>query len=131
MNYCEMCFRNATEIGEIYPHHFLIKDADGFYKIVNAHDEIVRFQTPPILDPCDGMSDEEINEAWDGGLNKEFLKYSHYAENFRRDSFRFHPQHGHQMVEFCKQVGYDPDKTGWLDHWLIDRAARMIRDKKT
>lgn len=131
MNYCTSCFPECVDYGEIYPGHNLLYDNSGTwnYKIVNEHDEVLRFGEKPYGDPFNGMSDEEVNTASESQL-AAFTEYCHQVETFRMKHFKFHPQHGHHMMELCKQVGYNPDTDGWLDHWIINRAAKMIADKE-
>lgn len=122
MKYCELCFRKAIYYGEIFPGHDLI--FDKHYKIVCDHDELVRFPDRPLPDPYDGMTDGEIDSA-PKEVNEKFLKLSEYDDQFRK-LFRFDPQQGHEILELCKKVGYNPDQDGWLDFWLINRAYKMI-----
>ena len=123
MSYCALCFPGAKSFGEIYPEHSLIL-CDGLYQIINSHDEIYRFPGIPLINPFAGMTDEEAEKA--------DLQYALADDTFckfvetMRETFVFHPQQGHIMVDLCKQVGYDPMKDGWLDYWLCNRAARMI-----
>lgn len=122
MNYCDMCFRNVIYYGEIFPRHDLI--FDEYYKIVCDHDEVIRFPRRPLPDPYDGMCDRERDFA-PKEVHEKFEKLFEYDDEFRK-LFQFGPQQGHEIVELCKKVGYNPEKDGWLDFWLINRAYKMI-----
>lgn len=124
MSYCTACFSDAINYGEIYPDHYLLLDKEN-YKIVSDHDEIIRFSEKPVGDPWrDYTHDQELHATKED--TEKFMAFSKRVEDFRINHFKFHPQHGHKMVELCKQVGYEPDVVGWLDYWLYDRAAAMI-----
>lgn len=126
---CELCFRNMEYYGEIFPHHDLIFH-DGFFKICNGHDEIIRFHAPPIKDPCEGLSEDAVDAFCNDSKNDEINDaYFQYHEKFR-ETFRFAPQLGEEIVIACRQVGYNPNQDGWLDYWLVERAAKMIEKGK-
>jgi hypothetical protein len=126
MSHCALCFIGATNYGEIYPGHELVF-VDGHYSIVNDHDEIYRFHGMPLINIFEGKTEDEVNHA---PLAETLLDdaYMAFVEKMR-ETFIFAPQHGHKMVELCKQVGYDPMKDGWLDFWLCNRAGRMVLPK--
>jgi hypothetical protein len=120
-----MCFSNAKYIGEIFPGHDLIKH-DGFYKIVDDHNEIIRFPDTPLKDSFENLTDTQIDTMYrDEEACKKDDAFMHYVEEFRK-VFRFHPQQGKQIVDLCIENGYDQEKDGWLEYWLINRAATMI-----
>ena len=123
MSYCAACFNDVVCYGEIYPDHSLILH-DGHYKITEGHNEIYRFHGMPLIDIFEGKTDEEVNNA---SLAESLVDdaYFKFVEEMRK-TFVFAPQHGHQMVELCKKVGYDPMVDGWLEFWLCNRAGRMI-----
>lgn len=129
-NYCELCFPNSTFIAELFPYHELIFN-EGIYKVVQDHDEIFRFHSEPIPDPWSGMSDEQIDASvHDPAMDKKLEEYIEFSGKFRKENFIFHPQTGHEIVELCMKIGYDPKVDGWLDSWIVDRAASFIRSKE-
>jgi hypothetical protein len=127
MNLCCLCFSDSTVYGEFFRGHDLILH-DEHYKIVDGHDELIRYPGRPLLDPVDGMTEEQETAAYnDPEFDKRVVEYMEYAEKFRTEYLRFHPQTGALIVELAKEVGYDQDKHGWLEYWLTHRAAQMIR----
>jgi hypothetical protein len=127
MNYCDLCFSNAILIGEFFAGHDLIQH-EGHYKIVDGHDELIRFPGPPLLDPVDGMTEEQEEAAYaDLEFDKRAVAYTEYAEKFRTEYLLFHPQTGARIVDLSKEVGYNQDSHGWLEYWLSHRAATMIQ----
>jgi len=128
MEYCESCFRNATNYGEIYHGHFLILDTipSPTYKIVREHEESVRFPSEPWKDPGYYLSTEEI---WALPIEKQnrIDDYIEYLEKLT-DNLRTDPHHGYNMINLCKKVGFNPDAE-YLGIWLSERAAFMIMAK--
>jgi len=122
-SFCEMCFQNAEYIGEIFEGHDLILH-EGTYKVIKSHDEIFRFQSIPIKNPCDKMTDEEIDIFYRTIPNLDDT-YTQYCEEFRK-TFRFHPQTGKDIVDACVKAGFNPENDGWLEYWIVHRAAIFI-----
>ena len=95
---------------------------------MNDHDEIIRFPfgVPPKNPIPVGTSEEQIDVML---KTPEFVAmddaYMDYVSQFRKN-FVFHPQNGQQILNGCKMVGYDSQKDGWLEYWIVDRAARLI-----
>lgn len=134
MNYCKLCFPNSLWMDEIFPGHDLLesKDSDGntIYKIVDDHVEIIRFPSPPVKDPFYNMSDTQIDSFGSNPIMQELdKKYMECVEKFR-ETFVFHPQVGQNILDLCIQSGYNPEKDGWLEYWLIHRAAEIIEKVK-
>lgn len=126
MNYCELCYRDAKYFGELFAEHDLIL-FEGHYMICDGHDEIFRFQGLPLKDPCKGLNDDQIEallkttEGWEADR-----AYSNFVEEFRVNNFQLHPMLGHRIVELCKQAGYNSETDGWLEYWIIHRAANLV-----
>jgi hypothetical protein len=126
MNFCHHCFSNATFIGEFFEGHDLVFH-EGFYKVVvpNGHTELFRFDKPPVKDICAGLTEEEEEkvcaERWE-----EVDALLNYAEEFRQ-TFRFDPQTGEEICRLARALGWVPDNFGWIEYWIIERAAVLIQ----
>jgi hypothetical protein len=126
-HYCTSCFRDAICYGEIFPDNFELLYVDKHYSVVQDHAEIFRFPSKPLKDPCDNMTEEEVNALYEDATKWHINDtYTDYVEEFRED-FMFDPQTGKEIVDGCMKVGYDPTKNGWLDYWIVNRAAQMIQ----
>jgi len=135
MNYCTSCFRNAIYYGEIFPDHDFIKwgetDDNMHYSIVQDHAEIYRFKEKPIyINPtANAVTEEEENEMYKDKTICEMDDI--YCKKVHEMDFMFHPQIGWDICENAKKAGWNPEKNGWLEYWVMHRAATMLREKET
>lgn len=132
MNYCELCFSSATFYGEIFPDFEFIKWGKNDYSIVQGHDEIFRFPEPPLyVNPIpDDLTDEQMDERYlDEEISKKDLEFCEAVERLRM-AFHFSPQLGRDICLAAEKQGWIPLKHGWLDYWVMDRAAKMIKEKE-
>ena len=136
MNYCISCFREATYYGEIFPGYDFIRwrpNAKLKYKwsIVKEHDEIFRFPSKPMEDPIpEGLTEEMINKLYE---NVEFAErdytYTSMVKTMKIDyQFRLCPQTRKEIGNAAKKGGWIPKKHGWLEYWVMDKAAKMIKN---
>lgn len=131
MNLCCLCFSNSINIGEIFAGHDLIEH-EGVFKIVDGHDELIRFPATPLIDPLDGMTDEQEEAAFQiPEIDEQAHKFMSYVENFRTEYFSFHPQTGAMILDRCKSIGYNPETNGWLEYWLVNHVGKMIQHHRS
>jgi hypothetical protein len=138
MNYCILCFRDATYYGKFFAaveghaiYEFI--HCDGHYSIVDGHDEIFRFTEKPLKDPCWEIETETtiIEDLFkDPEFRRKEDEYSEAVERFRKD-FVFHPQTGHALYMSALHSGWEPERHGWLEYWMFDHAAKLIEQHDT
>jgi hypothetical protein len=130
MNYCSFCFNNATIYGEIFSGYTLIMWGKPHnFSIVEGHNEVFRFPKHPVHDPGFNInSDEELNRLLEDENFCEADSIFCDAVEQMRATFIFSPQIGHELVEACKAAGWKELEHGWLDYWVMHRAATMIKE---
>jgi hypothetical protein len=114
----------------------------GMYGLVRCDDPDVIWDVEPVIDPLADISDKDVDaldrlsDLWSAHelYNERALEF---AEWFRLDYERIgskyknwgmHPDVAYDIIDACKQVGYDREKHGYVEFWLLNHIARFIRD---
>lgn len=126
---CPMCYPEATEIGKIAGHYYLTKLPNGKYVIMGGQghldDDVFTFQVTPEVDPFDGMTDNEINQA----PPKIEEAYQDKLDNVR---IIMDCMEGYNLITACLKDGiYDFEKDGSnFNAFIFNHCGKMIRDHK-
>jgi len=140
---CEQCqARAVTYVGpkkkNVLPNYFLVratkngsKMKEGDWGLVRINDPDYIWSITPLLDPDDGLSDEEIispfkdNNYKEDSNYKEFYKaVSNIEKSLNSGSF----DKAIQLGEAMKKSGYNPHKHGYRSaFWLCDHIAKFLK----
>lgn len=135
---CEQCSAKTVLYGELLTGWYLVRATqDGLYMkkdewgLVECNDPTFSFMTTPVIDPFDGMSDEEINKV---PIDEFFKKHDPFVEvskkvleemerttGFPLDSFG-------RLYQSMREAGFDQEHCGAAIYWLCNLMAKMIRD---
>lgn len=124
---CYLCYPGASEIGMICGGYALIL-WEGKYHILGGQGHLghieYSFENKPFPDP-DPECAEELDPE-DEALSERWLDMmEHLSKNLKMD-----PYTGHELIERCLVVGYDPEEHSF-DCWLLDRCGQLIKNWET
>jgi hypothetical protein len=126
---CRLCFPNAIDHGELIPGYFLVNQGESWF-LVNSdgHDRLFVFGGKPYSEPYKEQFAQD--DDWEPSL-KEWAKW----ESWQREVELFSIAEGARFqLEQSMTLGISCHEAGWcsmdgnLKFWLIERAARLLRD---
>lgn len=151
-----MCIQCLTEAlvwkKQVLPGYYLMKAQvdylpvikKGMYGLIRCNDPDVVWDVEPMIDPLHGMSDEEIEsiseDSAEWKAHGQFLETAqNFCEWFRLDYDRvgskyknwgLDPEVAYNIIHACKIAGYDKDKDGAFEYWLLNHIARFLELEK-
>ena len=131
---CESCLAGCELLGEVVPGLFLLqatKDFQhitaGFYGLTRSNGPEVVWEIKPTPDPCEGLSDDEINARTD---SRDFEWFDDVALFTCACQEQLQMGDSFQIGLLCQAAGYDPVKDGHLEHWLFHRMGVLLSPKE-
>lgn len=122
---CEQCMAKTLQVGEICRGFCLVKATqDGFemkkgdYGIVRCNDPDIIF--PESLKPFPDPSFEKEDD--DSELSMKFVDLVVEFGKYLVGNLAF----GHEFYTSCMESGYDPDKHGHVDWWVVHKIGKLI-----
>lgn len=94
-----------------------------WYGLVATNDPLLVFPGPLLVDPCHGMTEDDLDPM---------PEYPEGYEEYRAGCQALGPHlkaflHvGHRLVNLCQSQGYDPVKHGELQWWLMHHLASRV-----
>lgn len=134
---CDLCALGVSETTDIAGGFSFVKAKQSDIRLNIKQGQWVLFSgaaalTPiipePYPDPVHDLSDAEI-EALNQEDTDDMFQWLRDAEMFQQ-KLLLPPRLGHDLVEACKNLGYDPVTSGFLGHWLFHHIGEKIRAQK-
>ena len=139
---CEQCLAktklyirldtNNVEDVEVLPGYYLVQATqDGSWMekddwgLVRCNDPDYAWSNTPVIDPCNGLTDEEINS----NENEVNRKIFDEAVDDMEESLNYEGSfdHAYFLGEAMRKAGYDPEKHGYRSAaWLCNHLAVFL-----
>ena len=118
LGYCDACFTDAIEIGEILKDYTLIFNNKTLKYIIvdnNGHGAFYEFVDKPVVEP-------PYDDTWFKWLSIVKL----FVDDFLPKAIHT-TMMGYSLIKAANAVGYRRDRHGYnFEMWLYKRAADMI-----
>lgn len=127
---CEQCVAGCIGYGEVVPGIYFVKATKdghymkaGDYGLVICNDPFVVFDIEPVIDPCFEMSDDQLEEFSDYSSADRFQS----AAQKMREELAVGIWEGYRVMLGAIKAGYDQDKHGYIEMYLMHKMALMIQ----
>jgi hypothetical protein len=135
---CDLCLANSELlIADVVPNvHFEVACCDngegwerGEYGFVFMNGPFVTWKGLPIVDPYDGLSDDEIDMIQNDDpilkLNQHYLDVNSDIEDY----FYMRPNVAYWFIQSCIKDGYKPEEDGSVVFWVMNILAKKLKEK--
>lgn len=130
---CEACLAECEDLGEIVPGLFLVRALktwkhiqEGYYGLVRSNDPDLVWEVRPAPDPCEGMTDEEIDEAPDTLMQGFFVWDNQVGDFVAACRDQLDMTTAYRIGKLCEAAGYNMEEDGFLEHWLFHRMGVLL-----
>lgn len=123
--------RIASVHGEPISGWFLVKTEAGRWGLTHGdpNDGYVTSMTwgaTPEPDPCEGMTDEEIDalgdEAW-----ADVMRHSRLADSFEKEVSGLQPSEAFRLAMDGVRDGFVQTRDGYFGFWLFEKMGKLLR----
>lgn len=129
---CEACASDCQTLGEVVPGLVLVQARQDFqhikagdYGLLRANGPDVTWTAKPTPDPCEGLTDDEINAL---DPDTQLLPWLDDAEEFLKAcQDQLSLTTAYDIGVLCAQAGYDRAEGGNLEHWLFHRMGMLLQ----
>lgn len=128
---CEQCSAEVDEFMEVIPKWLLIRATrnsfsmkEGQWGLVWANDPSFIWTETPVVDPHDGMPDEQVDALPKEEFDK-FFEWAKKAEDFEK-SLMGSPFDGYTLYKAALDAGYDRKTDGRFSFWLFNRMGKLL-----
>lgn len=99
----------------------------GLFALTDGQEPYLIFLKSPVVDPLEGLTDEEIDESPDR-IDEEFWHVVRLAEDVYQEVIKGSIMMSWQLVQACIAAGYNPEEDGArVMAWLVDHIARKLQ----
>lgn len=100
----------------------------GWYAIVEGDDPEFVFRGPVLLDPCAGLTEDDLDVMPE--YPEGYDDFKAVAEELSAVGVQFtSPWRTYMFVKACVDSGYDPEKDGYeMGFWLTNHLAEKINE---
>ena len=97
----------------------------GDFGLVRSDGPDVVWSVKPTPDPCEGLSEDEINAL---SSSDSMLAWFNDVDQFvKACREQLHLTTAYDIGVLCAQAGYNREEDGHLEHWLFHKMGMMLK----